>query len=956
MPSVTFDGRSFLLDGKRIWIASGSIHMHRIPRAEWADRIHAAKLAGLNTIEVPVCWARHETRPGSFDFDGENDLRHFVELIGKAGMWCILRPGPYIGEGWDLGGIPPWVLEIAKVQLRSNNGAFLEACSRFLGAVADRVRSLQVTSPGAGGPILLVQNESSWNCSQAAIALGYLGELNRYLREGGITVPIINANSLWQNVEGEIDCWSGTEHMLPALRQLAFVRPDQPRLVIDFPMGDAVTVGSEDTTSQYVRGGVSPTLDPWSIQRRLAEITAGGGQFNIQPFAGGSTPAFLSGRLPTGPSVFVGRSNERNGAILESGAPGPAYNAVRRIATFASRFWRVLSSLDSTYQPVALDTSTPRHDGAKGAKGARSTSEGGHVSIVHATGQQGGVVFVFAPDPSKTGQAPTPQNVTLLLSDGSTLPVAMGKQAVTWCLVDAPLGGRASLDYCNLCALAILGKVFVCFGPAGAKGMLSINGSGFEVAVPTGKTPVIEEHEGIFVVVCSEDQVDSTYIADDAVYVGVSGLTSDGKPLALAGVRQATRIATDGTVSSITAEQAKAPASTEKVHATAWTAAPLEDYVGGTSARFATIKGPADLTALGAPYGYGWYKFTIKSSTARKARLAFPHASDRVTAFADGQEIGVLGVGAGTTRHLSINLKKPSTELVFLAANMGRFSEGDAMGERKGLYGHAWEVESVKTGKPKIVTEDPVEILSFRAPLWDVREGDTTAPERIVWTLQHRSKSSVLMWLRDKQGRGFMGKGLLLLDGKPIEVLEFGHPDLVLIDAEQLTKGNHTVAVALFPDTLHGEFGGDIQAAAKALDDIVSFEEASEPITAKAEWSFAKWEQPAASAFQPPAKSGAPGVPAWWRCTFDYIPGASAVAVDLAGLSSGQIYVNGKHLGRYFLRKGQTERVLLHTSLLKGGKVNDLVIFDEHGASPKGVHLSYESGPAPIVSRALQGA
>lgn len=954
MPSVTFDGRSFLLDGKRIWVVSGSIHMHRIPRASWADRIHAAKLAGLNTIEVPVCWARHEPRAGAFDFDGENDLRHFIELIGKAGMWCILRPGPYIGEGWDLGGIPAWVLELPKVQLRANNGPFLEACSRYLGAVTDRIRSLQVTSTGAGGPILLVQNESAWNCSNPPMALGYLGELNRYLREGGIAVPIINANNLWQNVEGEIDCWSGTEQMLPALRQLSFVRPDQPRIVIDFPMGAPPVVGSQELTDEYIRGGTPTPLDPWSIQRRLAEIIAGGGQFNIQPFAGGACAGFSPGRLPAGPAVFIGQSNERNGPITQTGARGASYHAIRRISTFASRFWRVLSSLDQTFQPVALDTATPRHEGSKSSKLSKGGAEAAQVSVVHATGQQGGVVMVFAPDPSKAGEhSASSGSVTLLLPDGSTLPVPMGKQAVSWCLLDAPLGGRASLDYCNLCAFAIVGKVFVCFGPVGARGMLSINGSGFEVTVPSGKSPVVEEHEGIAVVVCNEDQIDTTYITDDAVYVGVAQVTSDGKALAIPGVKHATRITADGTSGSFTPEQPKHPAPiAEKIHITAWTSAPLDDYVGGTSARYASIKGPADLTALGAPYGYGWYRVSIKSGSARRAKLAFPHASDRVIVYADGQPISVLGVGAGSTRHLSIGLKKPATELVFLAENMGRFCEGDTLGERKGLHGHAWEVESLKNCKPKIVTEDPIEILAARAPLWDIREGDTTIPERITWTLQHRSKASVLVSLRDKDGHGFMGRGFLLLDGKPIEVLEYGFPDQVLIDGEQLSRGNHTIAIALFQETFDDEFKGDIHAAAKALDDIVSLEEAAEPITAKADWAFAKWEQPGPAAYHVPTRTHAVGTPSWWRCTFDYAAGAPGIWVELGSLSAGQVYVNGHHVGRYSLRKGEHTRMLLHPVWLKPGKANDLVIFDEQGASPaKAVHLTYDAGPTAITAR-----
>ena len=68
MASVTYDGRSFMLDGRRIWLVSGSIPYFRLPRASWADRIHAAKLAGLNTVDVPVAWHRHEPRPGQFNF------------------------------------------------------------------------------------------------------------------------------------------------------------------------------------------------------------------------------------------------------------------------------------------------------------------------------------------------------------------------------------------------------------------------------------------------------------------------------------------------------------------------------------------------------------------------------------------------------------------------------------------------------------------------------------------------------------------------------------------------------------------------------------------------------------------------------------------------------------------------------------------------------------------------
>ena len=112
MAAITYDGQSFLLDGRRVWIVSGSIPMSRVPRERWADRINEAKQAGLNTIETPLFWATHEPRAGQFDFSGAADVRAFVELVGQAGMYCILRPGPFVGHGWELGGLPSWLLNV----------------------------------------------------------------------------------------------------------------------------------------------------------------------------------------------------------------------------------------------------------------------------------------------------------------------------------------------------------------------------------------------------------------------------------------------------------------------------------------------------------------------------------------------------------------------------------------------------------------------------------------------------------------------------------------------------------------------------------------------------------------------------------------------------------------------------------------------------------------------------
>lgn len=490
MPTITNDGRSFLVDGRRVWLVSGRLPYARLPRETWADRIHQAKLAGLNTIETPIFWSRHEPRPGRFDFTGDNDLRHFVDLVGKAGLYCILGLGPYVGAGYDMGGLPPW---LSGLSLRSGNGPFLEASSRFFNAVSDQIKGWQITAPGTGGPIILVQCESHWTCGHDVQAAAYLGELTRYIREAGISVPIVNSNNLWQSIEGQIDGWSGDGPMLGTMRQLASINHGQPRLVIELGLSPRDAWGHEPSSAP----------DPGHVLRRLCEITAGGGQFNLTTFCSGTNFGFAGGKLNTGIGDFATSTANAGAIIDETGTPTPALQSVRRIATAASRFARVFANLDPTYQPIVADPA----------------GRSGVCSVVHAAGAQGAVAFLFGDDPQ--GAKPQRRTLNLLLNDGSELPASVMSNGVAWCLFDVNVSGRSRLDYANISALGHAGRSLVLFGPAGAQAIVSVNGSPLEAEVPDGGPPVVLDHEGLTLVILDEAQADATFITDDAVFVGV---------------------------------------------------------------------------------------------------------------------------------------------------------------------------------------------------------------------------------------------------------------------------------------------------------------------------------------------------------------------------------------------------------------------------------------------------
>jgi hypothetical protein len=928
---MTYDGQSFMLDGRRIWIVSGSINYARIPREDWADRIHAAKLAGLNTIETSIVWARHEPVAGQFDFKGDNDLRHFVELIKGAGLYCILRPGPYIGQGFDMGGMPPWLAQINDIKFRTTNQPFLEATSRYITEVARQVRDLQVTSPGEGGPIILVQSESGWTCGDDDLGQAYLGEIDRYLREAGFTVPTINANDLWQGAEGEIDCWRGFDDLLAHLRQLGAVNPDRPRLLIEFTLGEIDLWGRP----------LQRTRTPAMIMRRLTEALAAGAQFNVMPFCGGTYFGFSAGRTLDGAlgDGFLTTSADGGGPIDEAGAASPAYHAVRRIATFASSFARLLANVDTKRPGVAL---------------APGSTAGGSLSVVHAAGPQGSVAFLFGDETGKKRS----QKCDLLLPDGTSLPVDLGTAPVGWCLFDTRLTARAHLDFCNLSVLGFEGQMLVCFGAGGSTGYLSINDSTLEVEVPRGKTPVVAQHEGITVIVVNDDQVAPTYFGGKGVFAGVAGVTRDGGPVFEPGAKQATLIEEGGTTKTIKPGNGAAATGGAgggggghkrggRLNITGWTRAGMASYTDGSSARFANIPGPADLMKLGAPYGYGWYRVTFPCSRPHRPHVMLPQAADRLHLWHNGQSAGIVGTGPGAVPETTLQLAKADQTLVALAEVFGRWSDGPDLGGKHGWCGHAWAVTTFRIGKAKIEEGPLVEPLSFRTPLWRLHRGDVTNPERLTWTFTHRKKSPIIIDLSR-----LVRRGLVLLNDKAIHYFDRGAGGRIILDQEQLNRGKNSFQVALI--------GASTAEHAAEITKAVSFHEGVECLTEQAQWAFAKWEEPGANAFDTVQKkdlgTGGRAGPTWWRGSFTPDASGRGLVLEATGMSKGQIYINDRHLGRYFVAaptaRGMTAvgpQINYHVprSWLRADEPNEIVLFDEHGGNPSRCKLAYENGGSP---------
>jgi hypothetical protein len=917
MPSITFDGQSLNLDGRRLWIVSGTVPYTRIPRALWASRLLAARQAGLNCIETPVVWSAHEPRPGSFHFEGDLDLVHFLRQVQQHDLHAILRVGPYVGGAYDLGGLPPWLLPACAGKLRSGAVEFMQPVARWTAALAAKVADMQATAgKKVRGPIIAVQSEHQWFCGDPVQGDAYLGELDRYLRENGINVPILGSTNLYHSVEGQVDVWTSPHHLHENLRQLRAVKPDQPRIVIGLPLSDPGHWGRKQPEA------VAPRV----ALRRLAEVLASGGQFNIRPFCGGTAFGFTAGRHDDSPDAFAATAPEPDAPLGEAGERTATYLALRRISTFASQFGRVFASLEPGYQPAVLSLEPAGHVAVRAGK--KSGSATGPVAV-ECRGTQGSVIFVFAP---AAEEATAPRHTTIVLSDGSTLPVELGEQAVSWVLMGTFLLGRATLDYCSLNAFAVVGDVFICYGPAGTAGVVSINGSAFEVTVPEGPAPKVEVHEDVTIVICNEQSIDATYFDDNAVYIGVAGLDPAGQPVAHKDYKKLTVVSAKG---QVTHPAAPAPVKPPKASLGNWSAAGTDDYVTGTSDRFAAIDGPAPMQSLGSPAGYGWMRLRFKNGPTKAAKAGFFEAADRLHIYSDAALHAIFGRGPGAdTGLVQLPFKGKDLTLAVLIDNLGRTSGGSGLGESKGLFGHLWEASPLKVAAPKLESEDPIDPLKFRSPIMGVEEGDMTDARRLTWKIQHRRKTPIFMLVE-----AFACPALVLLNGEPVHLLARGAWERIMLTPEQLAKSTSTIQIA---------FIGDAEAAAKIIKPAVHFYEGETNLTAKAAWAFAKWEPPAATKFKPLGKAGVAaanfkGKPAWWRGHFSLPADAppEAMHLDLAGLTKGQAFLNGHNIGRYWVSTREHKSVppqsklYLPESWLKAGADNEITLFDEHGASPE---------------------
>ena len=838
MPTVRYDDRSLMIDGQRVWLASGAIHYFRVPRQLWHDRILKAKRAGLNCIETYVAWNVHEPQPGQWEFTGDHNIVEFVSAARDLDMYVILRPGPYICAECDFGGLPAWLATKPGIALRTSNATYSHYFDKYLGQVLMRLADLQVTR---GGNIILIQNENEYFYTTMPDRLAYLEFISQLFRRSGFDIPILTCNGLSEpRVPGTIECYNGYGNEVEFLKRLRTAQPDAPLLATEY------WTGNFDWW-----GGPHHVKDAREVARRSLEMLGCACQVNYYMFHGGTNFGFGGSRLASGEAAWQTTSYDYDAPLAEGGGLTDKYYSTRLVNMLATGMGAVLAQSRMEGPGVTVHS---------GTQALNAAGPGGRIAVITNNGRDQITLAAIS------------------LPDGRRLDVSLEPLGATAVPIGVRLDDEHVLDYANLMPLGVFGRVLALHGPPGFAARISVNGHELQTAVPADK-PALLEHQGQPLLLMSSRLAMRSWEVEGALaigpeYVGDSldeAVAPKGMAiyhvLSAAGLLEAVRYPHPPPKGLPAAPRlgafARVCISTE----------PMEDDLA-----WQPLDRPKDPANFGVNQGYVWYRLRLQAEKPVIRQLFLPECDDRALAYLNGQLLATWGRGPGAAcKPIPVALKHGLNTLVFLSDNLGRDCYGPNLGAPKGIYGPAWDARPLRLPPFKVshgadfsrrlVPRMMAHLVpSFEAgPLWTVETSFSlpkVSPIHLSYTdLPHhvivQCNGRVAAFLPNAGGYGQVTLGSELQKGKNV---------LRLIVCGQV----------------------DQKKLAGAFDAVQLLEKLS------GTWSWRRWEMPSAG------RVVGKDLPAWYASRFTHKPTSLSLFLRLVGTGKGQIFLNAHNVGRFW--------------------------------------------------------
>ena len=338
----------YLVRNGKPWImVSGEMHPARYPSAQWEEQILKMKAGGLNTISAYIFPSMHEEDEGVFTWTGQRDIRRFVELCARHGMYVALRVGPFCNGECLNGGLPQY-LHDQGVKVRTNDPRYFDYVRKWYQQVGQQMKGLMFKD---GGPIVAVQLENEFEV--APFAWGFAGAggeehmriLKRLAIEAGLVAPLYVCTAWGSPVPaGEF---------LPGQGGYAWIAPGEPTPYYLFNDLHNAKQARYDATQYPVAnietgpgffcyGQYRPTIPPESSEAIAMMMTARGGNvLGYYMYQGGTHFVGKHGSTGTFPSL----SYDFQGPLREFGQANVIYDYLKPVNYFLSDFGDLLAPM-----------------------------------------------------------------------------------------------------------------------------------------------------------------------------------------------------------------------------------------------------------------------------------------------------------------------------------------------------------------------------------------------------------------------------------------------------------------------------------------------------------------------------------------------------------------------------------------------------------------------------------
>ncbi|WP_178018773.1 beta-galactosidase [uncultured Paenibacillus sp.] len=356
----------------------GEFHFSRFSYLHWEEELLKMKAGGVHLLATYVFWNFHEEEEGVFDWSGNRNLRHFIDLCAKHELPLILRIGPFCHGEVRNGGIPDWVFRYP-LEVRSNDERYLSLARRLYREIS---RQIQGTYYQEGGPVIAVQLENEYMHAGAPLdAWGYgsgqfvtagtdgsahLAELRRIAEEVGIR-PLFFTATAWGGAavpeEGTLPMLAGYAYTpwipnQPPSREFLFqdlhVTPAEP---VNYDSLEYPVAYCEMAGGMQVSYKARPYVPAESIEgMTLVKLGSGSNLLGYYMYHGGSNPI--------GRKTFLNESGlpkmtyDYQSPLGEFGRVGESYDRIRAISLFLQSFGSVLAPM-GTVLPEGQEAITP---------------------------------------------------------------------------------------------------------------------------------------------------------------------------------------------------------------------------------------------------------------------------------------------------------------------------------------------------------------------------------------------------------------------------------------------------------------------------------------------------------------------------------------------------------------------------------------------------------------------